>query len=114
MAENDYFGLFGLEEGEIPSSSDMGREREEIVVKNKDDVLLNSKFCAICNSTAIKYTCPGCGVKSCSLDCVKRHKLEYECDGKRVKTAFVKLSQFTENNFYDGKINTPQTKLLFI
>ena len=30
-----------------------------------------------------KYRCPGCACCSCSLSCVKRHKEDKGCDGKR-------------------------------
>jgi uncharacterized UBP type Zn finger protein len=31
----------------------------------------NGVRCSVCNVDAVKYTCPGCGRKSCSLPCVQ-------------------------------------------
>ena len=43
-----------------------------------------------------KYKCPKCEVRSCSLACVKRHKLEADCDGLRDKTKYLPLQKFTD------------------
>ena len=40
--------------------------------------------CWACPATP-KYKCPKCNIKSCSLDCVKRHKEEANCDGEKSK-----------------------------
>lgn len=39
----------------------------------------------------------------CSLSCVKQHKLELGCDGKRNKAAFVSLSHFDDNRVLSGE-----------
>ncbi|KAH9253197.1 hypothetical protein BASA81_008879 [Batrachochytrium salamandrivorans] len=41
--------------------------------------------CQVCQAKAFKYSCPKCETKTCSVDCVKRHKLETECDGRLAK-----------------------------
>lgn len=33
------------------------------------------------DSAEAKYTCPKCSVKTCSLPCVQRHKVEQQCSG---------------------------------
>ena len=47
--------------------------------------------CSLCPGTS-KYKCPKCGSRSCSLSCVKAHKEETGCDGKRDKTKFLPLT----------------------
>ncbi|KAH9309065.1 hypothetical protein KI387_036976, partial [Taxus chinensis] len=53
--------------------------------------------CEECRENPFKYKCPGCGLRSCSLPCVKVHKERTHCTGKRNRTQFVPLSQFDEN-----------------
>ena len=43
----------------------------------------SDRLCGTCGEAEAKYTCPGCGVRSCSLICVKQHKANTSCDGKR-------------------------------
>ncbi|XP_036448272.1 FK506-binding protein 5 [Colossoma macropomum] len=54
--------------------------------------------CDVCEAEDAKYRCPNCLKFSCSLSCVKQHKHESGCSGVRDKTAFVRLSQFSEIN----------------
>ncbi|KAK6629552.1 hypothetical protein RUM43_003369 [Polyplax serrata] len=51
--------------------------------------------CEVCGSENAQYTCPRCEIKTCSLDCVKIHKKELECNGDRDKVGFVPISKFT-------------------
>jgi len=41
-------------------------------------------------------------MKTCSLSCVKQHKLTSGCDGQRDTTAFVSLDDFTDLNLLSG------------
>ncbi|XP_017576601.1 putative box C/D snoRNA protein SPCC613.07 [Pygocentrus nattereri] len=54
--------------------------------------------CDVCEAEEAKYRCPNCLKFSCSLSCVKQHKHESGCSGVRDKTAFLRLSQFSEIN----------------
>ncbi|KAL2089540.1 hypothetical protein ACEWY4_014228 [Coilia grayii] len=54
--------------------------------------------CGMCETEEARYRCPGCMTHSCSLVCVKKHKVETGCSGVRDKTAFVPLSEFDEIN----------------
>ncbi|XP_066529439.1 box C/D snoRNA protein 1 [Hoplias malabaricus] len=54
--------------------------------------------CDVCDCDEAKYRCPSCLRSSCSLPCVKKHKLESSCTGVRDRTAFVRLSQFSDIN----------------
>ncbi|XP_073499653.1 box C/D snoRNA protein 1 [Phyllobates terribilis] len=52
--------------------------------------------CETCGSDEAKYKCPLCLKYSCSLPCVKKHKVDVACSGVRDKTAFVPLSTFSD------------------
>ncbi|XP_051515099.1 uncharacterized protein znhit6 [Myxocyprinus asiaticus] len=52
--------------------------------------------CEVCGSEEAKYRCPNCMKHTCSLACVKRHKMLSGCRGVREKAAFVPLAQFNE------------------
>ncbi|XP_036916831.1 box C/D snoRNA protein 1 isoform X2 [Sturnira hondurensis] len=54
--------------------------------------------CETCGTEEAKYRCPRCMRYSCSLPCVKKHKIELTCNGVRDKTAYVSIQQFTEMN----------------
>lgn len=56
------------------------------------DPMLTS-LCAICHITAPKYKCPRCGLRSCSLACIKKHKAWSECSGERDATAYLPPSR---------------------
>ena len=49
--------------------------------------------CGVCGSAA-KYCCPRCSFRSCSVECVKRHKEESGCSGKRDRTGYVAVKAF--------------------
>jgi hypothetical protein len=54
--------------------------------------------CQVCCKESSKYTCPRCRIHFCSLICCNEHKKIALCNGKRDKTAFVSLDQFSEQN----------------
>uniref|UniRef100_A0A669QZ62 Box C/D snoRNA protein 1 n=2 Tax=Phasianus colchicus TaxID=9054 RepID=A0A669QZ62_PHACC len=54
--------------------------------------------CETCGEEEAKYRCPRCMKYSCSLLCVKKHKLALSCNGVRDKTAFVSVTEFTDLN----------------
>ncbi|XP_005092802.1 box C/D snoRNA protein 1 [Aplysia californica] len=54
--------------------------------------------CEICMEEESKYTCPGCTMKTCSLQCVQAHKTKLSCSGERNKTAFMDLTQYSDAN----------------
>ncbi|CAH1391794.1 unnamed protein product [Nezara viridula] len=49
--------------------------------------------CEVCAINPAKYTCPGCEVKTCCLQCVKIHKKELECSGIRNKVKFKQIQK---------------------
>jgi hypothetical protein len=52
------------------------------------DPLLTS-LCAICHIGTLKYKCPRCNTRTCSLSCVKKHKAWTDCDGLRDPTVYI-------------------------
>ncbi|PRQ20640.1 putative Zinc finger, HIT-type [Rosa chinensis] len=54
-------------------------------------------LCEECKAKESKYKCPGCSIRSCSLPCVKGHKIRTSCTGKRSQTHFVPISQMDDN-----------------
>lgn len=58
----------------------------------------DNRHCEVCKEAAFKYRCPRCLTRTCSLPCVKQHKLTSGCSGQRDKTAFVSLVDFTDLN----------------
>uniref|UniRef100_A0A8C3K9Y9 Box C/D snoRNA protein 1 n=1 Tax=Calidris pygmaea TaxID=425635 RepID=A0A8C3K9Y9_9CHAR len=72
-----------------PPPAGSGRTRE---------VHFTSFRCETCSKEEAKYRCPRCMKYSCSLFCVKKHKLALSCNGVRDKTAFVSVNEFTDLN----------------
>ncbi|CAI5724394.1 unnamed protein product [Hyaloperonospora brassicae] len=52
--------------------------------------------CCQCSKTDVKYRCPRCERITCSLSCCVGHKKQFDCSGKRDRTKFVQLQQFTD------------------
>lgn len=74
----------------------IGGANFNLPTKNCDE----SKLCAVCNEKIFKYKCPGCLTKTCSIECVKVHKNELDCDGKQVKIPFKKIEDFDDKQFF--------------
>ncbi|KAG0130272.1 hypothetical protein HOY82DRAFT_520550 [Tuber indicum] len=49
-------------------------------------------LCPLCHSRPPKYRCPACATRTCSVACVKKHKLYAQCSGQIDAAAFVKRS----------------------
>lgn len=52
--------------------------------------------CTICDIADAVYCCPRCGARTCSLKCCLAHKKNTGCSGKRDRTAFCSLKNFTD------------------
>jgi len=57
------------------------------------------------HTNPIKYTCPRCGIHTCSLPCVKRHKLWAQCSGVRNPAAFKKRNDLATPSSIDQDYN---------
>lgn len=53
--------------------------------------------CQICQQSEIKYTCPACNTKTCSLNCYKTHKERDSCNGKVDTTKFIQKQELTDD-----------------
>jgi hypothetical protein len=62
-------------------------------------------LCAICHVGPLKYTCPRCGIHTCSLPCVKLHKARASCSGIRDPTAYRKRADLTTASSIDSDFN---------
>ncbi|KIW13164.1 hypothetical protein PV08_08351 [Exophiala spinifera] len=62
-------------------------------------------LCAICHTNPIKYTCPRCGIHTCSLPCVKRHKAWAQCSGIRNPAAYRKRAELATPSSIDQDFN---------
>ena len=85
-------------------------------IENNDEKLPDSKknsliICEVCSINQFKYKCPRCHIKSCSLYCVKKHKKERDCSGKREIFEKKSLNEITltdlrrDMNFMNEAIN---------
>lgn len=59
-----------------------------------------SGICSICQVNESKYTCPACGMKSCSLECVRRHKKQNECTGMVDQGKFILRKELSEDSIH--------------
>ncbi|KAI1615715.1 hypothetical protein EDD36DRAFT_486035, partial [Exophiala viscosa] len=66
---------------------------------------LLTDLCAICHANPIKYTCPRCGIHTCSLPCVKRHKTWAQCSGIRNPAAYRKRADLATPASVDQDFN---------
>ena len=53
--------------------------------------------CIFCDNRGI-YRCPCCLRLTCSLKCCQEHKNKYNCTGKRDRTSFVSLKDYSDNS----------------
>lgn len=51
-------------------------------------------ICTVCNLKPAIYTCPCCGVRSCSASCVGTHKRSTGCSGIRNRAAYVPMREY--------------------
>ena len=81
------------------TDSDSSSYEEEDAVKSPDG------YCEICKEVLAIYRCPRCEIRTCSLKCVKKHKAERECNGKRDKTKYVAVKEMTDYTLINGEFN---------
>lgn len=58
------------------------------------------KLCSVCFDHEFKYKCPKCSIRTCSLECIKRHKLQNDCDGKIDNTKFVPKKELSDSTLH--------------
>lgn len=62
-------------------------------------------FSVSSHTNPIKYTCPRCGIHTCSLPCVKRHKTWAQCSGVRNAAAYRKRADLATPASVDQDFN---------
>ena len=67
------------------------------------DTCPKRSLCEVCSEAPHKYTCPGCERKTCSLPCIKKHKEQSGCNGKRDRLKFVSLQEFDDRVLMSGE-----------
>ena len=71
----DSYSMSGDEEkssvGIVPEDLTHAQRVGEVPDKSGNSGSKNVVRCSVCDVDAVKYTCPGCGRKSCSLPCVQ-------------------------------------------
>mmetsp|Transcript_451 Transcript_451/g.973 ORF Transcript_451/g.973 Transcript_451/m.973 type:complete len:172 (-) Transcript_451:576-1091(-) len=65
-------------------------------VEHNQTSLGASLRCSQCSALETKYRCPRCFLRTCSLECCKKHKVENDCSGKRDRTSFTAIKDFTD------------------
>ncbi|CAL2045165.1 unnamed protein product [Caenorhabditis brenneri] len=84
-------------------------EKEKIQNQGENsDVTVDPKLCRVCLKNEHKYRCPRCDLRSCSLDCSKRHKEEKDCDG--VRQPFIKVEKLSQ---YDSRKSIEDQKFMY-
>lgn len=63
------------------------------------------ELCSICFTCPPKYTCPRCACQTCSLACVKTHKLRAACSGIRNPAAYLRSSELATPASIDRDYN---------
>ena len=75
-----------LEVGEISKNNILEKgeiQKLEAGEISKDKVkLLKKKRCNVCRKNKTNYTCPGCLINYCDINCYKNHKEKFNCSGK--------------------------------
>ncbi len=66
---------------------------------------LLSTLCSICHAEPQKYKCPGCGTRTCSVPCIRKHKARAECSGERNPRAYVPAAQIRTDAGVDHDYN---------
>ena len=108
--EGEYHGVSDEDE-DIPADEkitceelakmETSSELKEPEKDNRIELLIKSNLCCICKSKDVKYRCPKCSLRTCSLVCCKKHKEVFTCDGVRDACPFLKISEFTDKNLVD-------------
>lgn len=56
-----------------------------------------TKRCEECHQKTALYQCPRCNFRSCSLECCVKHKKRLDCNGKRDRTAFLRIRDMSDD-----------------
>ncbi|KAF1751040.1 hypothetical protein GCK72_017592 [Caenorhabditis remanei] len=84
-------------------------EEEKTKTEPTEPEVVDPKLCKVCLKVEFKYRCPRCDLRTCSLDCSKRHKAENDCDG--VRQPFVKVDKLSQ---YDSQKSIEDQKFMHV
>lgn len=68
------------------------------------DPLLTS-LCTICHVAPPRYKCPRCGLQTCSVPCIRKHKTWSSCPGTRDPTAYMRPKELRTARGVDHDYN---------
>jgi hypothetical protein len=66
-------------------------------VAESDGLTTDRQLCEECNEQVSLYQCPGCSIRTCSLQCCKAHKKRTKCSGKRSRGAYLPLCRMSDS-----------------
>ncbi|KAA6399475.1 MAG: hypothetical protein EZS28_005003 [Streblomastix strix] len=72
------------------------------------------KICEVCNISVAKYKCPACNKRTCSVACVKGHKIKDGCSGLRRANDFIPLNKMDVNTIYSDVAFLQQQQQILI
>jgi len=62
-----------------------------------DGLSRDRRLCEECNEKSAVYQCPGCLIRTCSLQCCQAHKKRTKCSGKRPRGAYLPLCRMNDS-----------------
>jgi len=71
------------------------RKKPELEVSAENEAKSEIR-CSICCSQRPRYRCPACNMRTCSLECVRQHKVDENCTGKRDPTKQVAKKEMND------------------
>ena len=74
------------------------KRMEEILNSYAEEESSSLRSCQVCDEGTAIYKCPKCSLFTCSLPCVRTHKVNTKCSGVRDRTEFVPIQSFTDKN----------------
>jgi box C/D snoRNA protein 1 len=78
--------------GEVPPA---GKAEEEAVPPREE----RATECEMCRETEARYACPGCGIRTCSVPCVRKHKVDTSCTGQAAPfVRGLRLEKFSDSD----------------
>lgn len=66
-------------------------------VKREDRNREDRQTCEECKLKEAIYQCPRCNIRTCSLECVRKHKARTDCNGKRNRAEFLPLCRMSDS-----------------
>lgn len=87
-------------------------EKSSNITLDNNEIAQSHHLCMVCKLHDRKYKCPACHLSTCSLVCCKQHKVMFQCNGKRNRADYIRMSEYKEKNliadyhFLEDVLNT--------